>query len=354
MTGFENILSEKLKSLIQHGGHIIIEKDGYYIQCIVTKGEPVIYAEAASHHELEVLPGNLAGDFKLLGYKIDKDAAVGNYAKEYASSFTQQNISAVISDIEQIFENIYKTDTNTEFQIKDNIDYPAVIEARKKQEKEWRRSNRNSLLVFGFLVALIAGGIYWNINYRSGSPTDKTALTLDELETFQAEEQKELEKYTAKRDALTAVELIELSDCSDLSCVQLYMKNKQPDFIYAEKGEYGSRHRGAVKDTTGKEIIISLSTFYVETNAQASWKAAHTLHSKTLADSLMNEFSALGFQFADKRYYADVKAEGSRYVSEKYPGKSLYVTATFNPWQYKNLYLGGVSWYCWMFEVYED
>ncbi len=348
------ILTQKLTDLIEHGGYIITSKGNFYVQCMVATGEPGVDVEAVSHHYLESLTDCLESDFRTLGYKIDEELAAGNYIKQYTSSYAQQNISAIISDIQHIFYNIYKTDNSTEFQIEDHIDYPAVLEARKQEEKKWRRSSRNDFLLLGFIIALTAGAIYWYIYHKPGNPTNNTAVDLNELEAFQTEEQRELEKYAAKRDILSAIELIELSDCTELNCIQLRMKNKQPDFVHAKKGEFVSQSRGTIKDTIGNELIVPLSTFYVEVNAQATWKAAHTLHNKALADRLLNEFFALGFQFTDKRYYTDVKAEGSRYVSEKYPGKSLYVTATHNPWSYKDLYLGGASWPCWMFEVYDD
>lgn len=187
-----------------------------------------------------------------------------------------------------------------------------------------------------------------------GNSSNDRAVTLDELETQQAEDQREWGKYTAKRDKLTALELIALADCNSLSCVQLFMKDLSPDFIHAKPGEFYASHISAVIDTAGNELTMPPSTFYVDMNPQASWRAAHTVHTKALGDSLYNEFMQLGFKFVDEGYYIGIKSKQQRYVSENYPGKSLYITATFKPWGFRGLYENNVTWTCYVFEVYED
>jgi hypothetical protein len=183
---------------------------------------------------------------------------------------------------------------------------------------------------------------------------DKRAVTLEELKAQQAEDQSEWEKYTPKRDILTAVELIALADCNTLSCVQLFMKDLSPDFFHGKKGEFSATHRSTVIDTAGNELIIPLSTFYVDVNPQAQWRAAHTVHTKALGDTLYNEFIQLGFEFVEEGYYLGIKSKQQRYVSKNYPDKSLYITATFNPWGFKGLYKNNVTWPCYVFEVYTD
>lgn len=186
------------------------------------------------------------------------------------------------------------------------------------------------------------------------NPTDKRAVTLDELEAIQAEDEREWEKYTPKRDILTALELIDLADCSDLSCVQLFMKDLSPDFFQGKAGEFYAGNRSVVMDTAGRELTLAPSTFFVAVEPQASWRAAHTVHTRALGDSLYNEFMRLGFKFIDEGYYLGIKGKQQRFVSEHYPGKSLYVTATYNPWGFKGLYQNNVTWVCYVFEIYKD
>jgi len=174
---------------------------------------------------------------------------------------------------------------------------------------------------------------------------------LDKQEALQAE--KELEEYIARPDALTAVELIELADCNDLACVQLFMKDLS-GFFHGKKGEFSAGLGSIVIDTAGIELIMPLSTFYVDVNPQASWRAAHTIHTKALADTLYNEFKQLGFEFVEEGRYLGIKSKQQRYVSPNYPGKSLYITTTFNPWYFKGLYENKVTWPCYVFEVYVD
>ncbi len=186
------------------------------------------------------------------------------------------------------------------------------------------------------------------------SPANKRAVSLDELEKVQEEDEKELKRFTANRDALTALELIELANCNDLACVQLFMKGVSPDFYHAQKGEFAAQHRSTIVDTAGNELVMPVSTFYVETSPQASWRAAHTIHKKDQGDKLLQEFQLLGFKLVDSGYYLGIKSIQQRYVSDKYPGKSLYITATYEPWYRKGLYNRAVTWPCYMFEVYKD
>lgn len=355
MSRNDNRIFEKLKDLTEHSGYVIFSIDDYFVQCFSGKGEAQIDVEAVSHYRLPLLSESLSMDFARLGFKIDEDLADGNYVKSYKSSFANQNIQSVISDVLEIFDNIYNVQDDRNFEITDSIDYPDLVKVREEKAKRLRRGNRNSILWFGLFIALITGAIYFYVHHKSGSPRNKRAISLSELNAIQVEDEMELDKHTAKRDRLTAAELIELADCSDLSCVQLYMKDKGPDFVYARKGEYAAQHRDMVKDTAGNELRMPLSTFYTDVSGQAAqWRAAHTLHSKMLADSLYNEFMGLGFTFVEEGKFLGIKNRQRRYISQHYPGKSLYVTATFQPWYLKGLYNRPVTWFCWVFEVYKD
>lgn len=186
------------------------------------------------------------------------------------------------------------------------------------------------------------------------NPTNKRAVNLDELDSIEAQDKKVLESFTPRRGMLTAVELIDLADCADLPCIQLYMKNLSRDFLYGEKGQYYAAQRINLEDTAGNKLTLPASTFYIEFNPQATWRAAHTVHTKEQYDSLLNEFTNMDFGLTDEGYYLGIRSKQQRYVSNKYPGKSLYVTTTFQPWYMKGLYENKVSWACYVFEVYRD
>lgn len=181
------------------------------------------------------------------------------------------------------------------------------------------------------------------------NPTNKRAVSLDELDSIQAQDKTVLESFTPRRGMLTANEIIELSDCDNLPCIQLYMKNLSRDFVYGQKGEYYAAQHISLADTAGNKLTLPASTFYVEVNPQATWRAAHTVHTKEQCDSLLQEFSVLDFQLAD-----GMKSNERRYVSKKYVGKTLYVRETFRPWYMKGLYDNKVTWPCYVFEVYKD
>ena len=187
-----------------------------------------------------------------------------------------------------------------------------------------------------------------------GNPTNKRAVNLEELDSIQAQDRAVLETFVPRRDMLTAAEIIDVADCDNLSCIQLYMKNLSRDFVYGQKGEYYAAQRIRIKDTAGTELTLPASTFYVDVNPQAAWRAAHTVHTKEQRDSLLKEFENLDFQLADEGYYIGIKSKQQRYISKKYAGKSLYVTATFQPWYMKGLYENKVTWPCYVFEIYKD
>lgn len=186
------------------------------------------------------------------------------------------------------------------------------------------------------------------------NPTNNRAVSLDELDSIQEEDKKTMEQLTPHRNMLTASELVGLADCEDLFCVQLFMKNLSAAFIHGNKGEFYSSQRIIIKDTTGHEITLPASTFYVDVNPQASWRAAHTVHAREQSDSLLKEFKKLNFNLVAEGYFLGIKSKQQRYASPEYPGKSLYITATFQPWHFKGLYENKVTWLCYVFEVYKD
>ncbi|MGC4104009.1 hypothetical protein [Ferruginibacter sp.] len=183
------------------------------------------------------------------------------------------------------------------------------------------------------------------------NPTNKRAVSINELDSIQAQDKATLEQMAPKHDRLTAEELLALADCKDISCVQLFMKEHTTDFVYPFKGEFNAAKNIIVKDTSGNELTLPASTFYVDVNPQASWRTAHTVHTTKMADSLLNEFRALGFEAVDKDHINALDSK-NRYVSKKYPDKSLYVTLSFHPWYFKGIYKGPVKWTCYVFEVY--
>lgn len=182
------------------------------------------------------------------------------------------------------------------------------------------------------------------------SPANKRAINIKDLEKVQAAEAQNAPPAPA-RDALTAGELIALADCRDLACVQLFMKDHTSDFVHATKGEFAALHRSLVIDTAGRELVMPLSTLYVDINPQASWRLAHTLHRKELSDRLLDEFQRLGFTLVDSGYNRSIKGTRTRFISAQYPGKMLYASHTYQPWYWKGLYKN-VTWPCFVFEVH--
>ncbi|AXY76364.1 hypothetical protein D3H65_21240 [Paraflavitalea soli] len=182
------------------------------------------------------------------------------------------------------------------------------------------------------------------------SPANKRAIDIKDLKKVQAAEAQNAPPEPA-RDALTAAELIALAECRNLDCVQFFMKNLSDDFVHATKGEFAALHRSLVIDTSGKELIIPLSTLYVDINPQASWRLAHTLHRKEMSNRLLDEFQRLGFVLVDSGYNRNIKGVRARFTSLQYPGKVLYTSHTYQPWYWKGLYKY-VTWPCFVFEVY--
>lgn len=187
-----------------------------------------------------------------------------------------------------------------------------------------------------------------------GSPHPNRSVRPGALGYVQVQYNNEVEANAAKRDILSPIELMDLSDCESLYCLQQKMKNLVPGFIYLKKGEWTAQHRITLTDTSGKELTLPVSTFYVDVNPQATWRAVHTIHIRALGDSLLNGFKRLGFQKVDEGPYAGINNKRQCYLSEKYLNKSLYITTSFQPWHLKGLYNNKVTWPCYMFEVYNN
>ena len=183
------------------------------------------------------------------------------------------------------------------------------------------------------------------------SNSNKRAVSLEDLDKVTAAEQQATPGPA--RSALTATEFIQLSACKDLPCVQLFMKDRSTDFVHAKKGEFASQYRSAVTDTTGNSLVIPMSTLYVTVDAGADWRMAHTVHTKTLSDQLLQEFAALKFLLTDS--VSNNKSTGFKYYysSAQYPGLVLSQTKTFTPWRGRGLYYT-VTWPCYVFEVYQE
>ena len=274
------------------------------------------------------------------------------FHKVYSSA--KPGITQITNDVLQIFEQVYNIDTAEKIIITDDIEYPHIIKAKEESEKKWRRSNRNTWMALLLLLLIIGGAVYYYIYLKPGSPNNKRAVSLSQLEMLQNKEEAFYKALSPRSNSLSAAALIELANCSTISCIELYMKDSGQDFIYGRKGEYAAKLSVTINDTAGKEWTMPASTFYIEVNPQASWKVAHTLHSKVIADSLLNVFIKMGFQLADKRFYADVAGEGYRYTSVQYPGIGMYVSTSFKPWYFKGLYHNKITWPCYMFQVYKE
>ncbi len=186
------------------------------------------------------------------------------------------------------------------------------------------------------------------------NPTNKRAVSLNELDRVKTEDHKTIEQLATAMERLTATELTDLAGMHDIESIQLYMRNLSDNFIAAKKGEFYSTYQITIQDTSGQEISIPASTFYVEINPQASWRAAHTVHTKKLADSLLQEFAELGFTFQEEGYFLGLKSKQYRYQSKQFPTMNLYVTTSFHPWYMKGLYEKKVTWPCYTFEVYKE
>ena len=204
-------------------------------------------------------------------------------------------------------------------------------------------------------LVLSSNSIYDTASYTFYriEPSNLRGIKLEDLEKVQAEDAKTSAALAPTHDALTATELIALADCNTIECVQHFMKDHSNDFVHAVKGEFAALHRSLVTDTAGNELVIPLSTLYIDVNPQASWRMAHTVHRRELGNDLLKEFNDLGFTFSDSGYYRGLKYKQARYRSKQFPGKSLFIATTYRPWQWKGLYKN-VTWPCVVFEVYNN
>lgn len=179
------------------------------------------------------------------------------------------------------------------------------------------------------------------------SNSNKRAVDAKDLDKVIAEEKKQAPEGPQK-SALTATEFIALYGCKDLPCVQLFMKEHSRDFVHAQKGEFASLYRSAVTDTAGRQLVMPLSTLYVNTDPGAEWRMKHTLHSQALNEQLLREFAKAKFSLSDS--VVRRPAVAYHYRSILYPGLVLTHSKTFSPWGVKGLYKN-VSWQCYVFEL---
>lgn len=182
-----------------------------------------------------------------------------------------------------------------------------------------------------------------------GSKSNKRAVKAEDLDNIMEEEDANAPAVPG-HSTLTASDFIQLSKCGDINCVQLFMKEKTKDFFYAKKGEYYSNNRGAVADSTNAENIMAFSTLYFASEPSATWRIAHIVHKKELAEDLLDDFNKKGFMLADSTRYYATQAIAYRYTSELFPGAVLYYSPTYKPWYGKGLYAGS-KWECYVFEI---
>ncbi len=182
-----------------------------------------------------------------------------------------------------------------------------------------------------------------------GGPSQNRAVKMEDLDKAIANDQQNA-VAAPTRSRLTAKELIALSDCNDLDCVQYFMKALSTDFVHAKKGEFATLYRSAVTDSAGASLIIPMATLYTDINPDAAWKLTHTVHRAALSQELLSEFAAANFQLEDSVYSRAYQAYNYRYYSAQYPGLEMIHTTTYSPWKAKGLYMN-VTWPCYVFEV---
>ena len=205
---------------------------------------------------------------------------------------------------------------------------------------------------FYFKIGL-ASFLFFVLSTSCRSRSNERSVKVEDLDRVMREE-KEAESKEPVVSTLSVNDLVELSNCKDASCVQLFMKNKDQSFFYGKKGQFASLNRGVVADSSGNELIMPFSTLYFEvnTNVGATWRLAHILNKKQLSDQLLAAFISNGFALQDSiRYYA-TNAKCYRYTSEKFPGKYLYFSPTYKPWIREGLYQN-VTWLCYVFEIHD-
>lgn len=204
--------------------------------------------------------------------------------------------------------------------------------------------NRTIFIVLAFCGLIIFASC--------GSKSNKRAVDAKDLEKVMQEEAANAPAKPA-RNILSANELMQLADCADAACVQLFMKDRSQDFFYPKKGEYTSQNRGMIVDSLGSGILAPFSTVYFASEPGATWRIAHTVHKKEFSDELLADFAKKGFVLADSSRYYATKAKAYRYTSPQYPGTVLYYSPTYTPWYAKGLYLGS-TWACYVFEVHHE
>lgn len=183
-----------------------------------------------------------------------------------------------------------------------------------------------------------------------GSKSNSRAVKAEDLDKIMQEEAAGAPAGPA-RSILSAGELLELFNCNEAACVQMYMKERAADFVHAKKGEFASLTRGEVKDSAGNGLLMPFSTVYFSSEPGTDWRLAHTLHKKELSDELLAGFKNKGFILVDSFRYHATAARCYRYSSAQFPGLVLYHSPTFTPWYKKGLYLRP-AWQSFVFEIH--
>ena len=111
------LLAEKISSLKDNSGTLILSIGDYYVQFARNKNTSVIYFEAVSHYFLDTLPTNLIFDFVKLGFELIK-------GENYSKTIRDDEWKTIITDVQEIFQNIYKVNYEKDFEVIDDIEYP--------------------------------------------------------------------------------------------------------------------------------------------------------------------------------------------------------------------------------------
>ena len=121
-------LKELLTKLKNNQGHFIIQ-DGYfdtkrnrgnerYCQLVKDSSTNLITYEAVSHYFDNSLNKKLVPQFAALGFSLEKDE---NYSKNILFN-SDKDVENTASEIVQIFEEIYKTDEQSDYDFDDQIE----------------------------------------------------------------------------------------------------------------------------------------------------------------------------------------------------------------------------------------
>ena len=106
-------LSEKLTALAKGNGFIVFAIGDVYVQFSVEDDDTEMYIEAASHNYVHAVSADVQPDFAALSFAIED----GNYNKK----INRSRVDQMVKETQQVFEDIYKVDYNTAFEVTENI-----------------------------------------------------------------------------------------------------------------------------------------------------------------------------------------------------------------------------------------